>query len=547
MVKPTRFTSEIVEEYISKGYWNHEESVSDIWLRNARNIPDREAIVDSRHRLTWEQVGKWIERLAYSFLDLGLKKGDVIVTQLPNSAELAVIRNACELAGLLCLPALTTLRHSELEHIFSVTRPSGMVIPWKFRDFDYFQMVKELLPSVTSLNHIIVVGDNAPPGILSFKDMVEKPLEAVYPRERLEKAKCRGLEVSLLLHTTGTTGLPKIVEFPVCTMVYSAKVHIPTFNLTSGDILGVFGPAPAGANSLAYLGIPNVGGKVIMVERFEAGEALRLIEKERITIACVVPALLAMMVKHPDFPKYDLSSLRCIDSFGAFLDYALAVEAEGKFGCPVAQTYGSNDSGPLCIAAPDDPQEIRLRTVGKPRGGGEVKLIDDNGKEVGQGEIGEVMDRGPILASGFYRDEAATWQVWTRDGWFKTGDLGRFDARGNLMIAGRKKDMIIRGGQNIYPVEVEGLIATHPGVSAVAIVGMPDPVMGEKACAYVVPKPGQIVRLEEIISYLKTKNIASYKLPERLEIIDALPIVGEQKVDKKALQQDILKKIKDKR
>jgi len=257
-----------------------------------------------------------------------------------------------------------------------------------------------------------------------------------------------------------------------------------------------------------------------------------------------VPALLAMMLKHPDMGKHSLKSLRYINSFGAFLDYALAVEVEEKFGCPIVQMYGSNDSGPLALTGPDESREVRLKTVGKPRGGGEVRLIDDNGKEVGKGEIGEIVVRGPILASGFYRNPEATWQVWTKDGWFKTGDLGRIDVNGNLLIVGRKKEMIIRGGQNVYPIEIEGFLATHPKISAVAVVGMPDPIMGEKACAYVVPKAGEKFVFEEMVDYLKAKKVANYKIPERLEIVDALPLVGGQKVDKKALQKDILAKLK---
>ena len=194
---------------------------------------------------------------------------------------------------------------------------------------------------------------------------------------------------------------------------------------------------------------------------------------------------------------------------------------------------------------PSDPREIRLGTVGKPSAeGDEIKLVDEAGREVARGEVGEVWARGPSGLSGYYKDADTTWQVWTSDGWFKSGDLGRLDEHGNLTIIGRKTDTIIRGGQNISPVEIENMLATHPKVYSIAIIGMPDPVMGEKACAYVVPKPGQELTFDEMVSFLRQKHIASYKLPERLEILDKLPLVAEQKVNRKVLRDDIMQKLK---
>jgi acyl-CoA synthetase (AMP-forming)/AMP-acid ligase II len=194
---------------------------------------------------------------------------------------------------------------------------------------------------------------------------------------------------------------------------------------------------------------------------------------------------------------------------------------------------------------PDDPQDVRFLTAGRPVPGVEVKLVDDEGKEVSPGGVGEVWVRGPTFVSGYYRDAEATAQMWTQDGWFKMGDLGKWDYRGNVAIVGRKKDMIIRGGQNIYPVEIENLLILHPKVSAVAVVGMPDPVMGEKACAYIVPKSGETFTFEEMVSFLKSKNIALFKIPERLEIVERLYMVADnQKVDKKVLQQDIREKLR---
>jgi non-ribosomal peptide synthetase component E (peptide arylation enzyme) len=170
----------------------------------------------------------------------------------------------------------------------------------------------------------------------------------------------------------------------------------------------------------------------------------------------------------------------------------------------------------------------------------EIKLVDDNGKEVPQGDIGEVWATGPSAVSGYYRDPKATAQAWTTDGWFKMGDLGYLDKDGDLVLVVRKKDMIIRAGQNIYPIEVENLLLTHPKIAAVSIVGIPDPIVGEKACAFVVSAGEEKITFEEMVSFLKEQNLSPYKLPEILEFIDKLPLIADQKVDKKALQEEAI-------
>jgi non-ribosomal peptide synthetase component E (peptide arylation enzyme) len=214
-------------------------------------------------------------------------------------------------------------------------------------------------------------------------------------------------------------------------------------------------------------------------------------------------------------------------------------------GGKVIQYYGAVDWGGTILSPLEASRDERWLTAGKPIPYHEVKLADDDGKEVGKEEIGELWGRGPAGVAGYYKNQEATCEVWTRDGWFKTGDLARIDDEGNVIIVGRKKDMIKRGGQNIYPVEVEDMLIAHPNVASVAIVGMPDMLMGERACAFVVPRSGQGFSFEEMVSFLKERRVAAYKWPERLELMNKLPMVGDgQKVDKKALQQDIVQRLK---
>ncbi len=320
---------------------------------------------------------------------------------------------------------------------------------------------------------------------------------------------------------------------------------VENFKFTQDDIFAILAPTAGGANGRSYCAAPIAGAKIVHLERFTAEDALKLIEKERITIMPAVPAMFTMMLNHPDFNKYDLSSLRYILSMGAVLPYDLGMQVDQKMG-KLLQNYSSIDCSAATHTRPEDPPEQRVLTCGKTYAWSELKLLDDDGKEAPEGEVGEIMLKGPAAASGYFKDPDATWKAWTKDGWFKMGDLGKIDNNGNLVIAGRKKDMIIRGGQNIYPVEIENILVTHPKVLIASVVGMPDPVLGEKTCAYVVPKANQSFYFDEMISFLKENNLAGFKLPERLEIIRQMPMVAEgQKVDKKALMQDISNKLKD--
>lgn len=542
MARATLYTEEIIKKYTSEGIWGP-EALADLYEKNARNYPDKEALVDSVHRLTWYQANQWIDRLALGFLELGMKKDQMVVIQLPNVIEVPLLRVACEKAGLLCLQSLRTYRHAEMGYILKYLDAVGVVIPGEYRGFDHFQMVQDLRKDLPKLKYIYVPGDKIPPGASSLKKMVERPIEKDYPADTLQKTKTPSTEFSLVVHTTGTTGFPKFVEYPACTRIYQWRKNAEVVNLTKDDIFTVIGPAPGGPNFPAYTGGPLKGAKIVMLERFDAEEALKLIEKEKCTIVCVVPAQLAMMVQHPNRDNHSYKSVRFWWCSSAVLDPNIGREVEEKMGGKIVIVLGATDWGGEVLTHPDIPREIRLRTVGKPVDGTEIRLVDDDGQDVPPGAIGEIWSRSPSGVSGYYKDPEATRQAWA-GGWYRLGDLGKFDEQGNLMIVGRKKDMIIRGGQNIYPIEIECLLTTHPGVSEAAVVAMPDVIMGEKACAFIVPKKGQTFTFDRMIDFLKEKNIAAFKLPERLELIENMPMAGEQKVDKKLLRQQVAEKLK---
>ncbi len=539
MATPTRYTQPVLQEYLAKGYWS-DTSLSELWDRNAAAVGDAEAIVDSRTRLTWTGAKQWIDRLASNFIQLGLERDEMVVAQLPNCVELSLLRVACEKAGLLLMQLLPALRRGDVEGILKRIEPAAIVVPVEHRGHGYLEMVNDIRPGLSRLRYLFVAGTQAPPGTISLRQVVTAPAAPKYSSGEMANRTIKGTDFFLVIHTSGTTGFPKFAEHPMCSRLSTFKVLADDCRLTGKDTVSIFGPAPASYNGFGYFAAPQFGARTVILERFDAREALAIIQKERITVAGMVPAQLQLMIDEPGFANYDLSSLRVVFCMGSFLPPDLAARAEKMTGATVVNVYGGVDSGAISYASVNDPPGVRFHTVGRPFPGTEIKLCDESGKTVGKGETGIIWARGPCLSSGFYGDPRQTWEVWTSDGWTNTGDIGRFDGGGNLVIMGRAKDVIIRGGQNIYPAEIESLLLAHPGIASVAVVAVPDAIMGEKACAFVVPRDGAELTFEGLVSYLKEKDIASFKLPERLEIVDKMPIVADtQKVDKKALREQL--------
>jgi non-ribosomal peptide synthetase component E (peptide arylation enzyme) len=541
-MKPVRYTDELVAEYTEKGYWDT-ATFAEIWERNAKQYPQKEAIVDSGTRLTWAEAKQQIDRIALGLMEL-IERDKALVVQLPNCAELMLLYVACQEAGIINAGALRTLRHKDMEHVLASVDAEGVVIPWKFHDFDHFAMIQEIKPNLPHLKHIIVVGEEVPPGAISLDEMRRQPLEEKYPPQRLRERAFEATEITGIRHTSGTTGVPKIVEQVICVRMLLAKELVRTFKLTSDDVVAAVTPLAAGPAQIALIAAPLVGAKSIIMDRFVAEEFFKLVQEERVTVAAVVPAILEMILRDPNLGKYDLSSLRALNCSGAHMAPKLAEETEEKIGAVVFQRFGIQDIGSLTSTTVDDPKEARHRTLGRPHRGSEIRIVDEDGNDVPTGETGEIILRGALAVSGYFKDPERTWQTWDKNGWARSGDLGRFDEQGNLMIVGRIKDIIIRGGQNIDAAEVEAVLRTHPKVSEAAVVAMPDPVLGEKACAYVITKPGQQdLAFDEMLSFMRDK-VAAFKMPERLEITKQMPLVAETKINKRALRQDIAEKLK---
>ena len=547
-MKPIRYQKKMVDEFLKEGYWT-QELFYDFWERNAREYGDREALVDSKYRVTWAEAKRLVDGIAATWVQMGIPQYSRIIIQSPNSVYGFLARIASERAGLISLTVYPYLRQRELEYMVERTEAAAVVIPHEYRKFDYLEMYKDLQQRFPHLKNIFLfddaVPDSAPENTYSLtqlaREAAEKPIdENVLKERRLDPV----WNVALLTTTSGTTGLPKLVEWPTAPRVCTSKGRVSIWGLNKDDTTMAIAPHAGGAaGTLTYFAAPLAGAKTVMLEEFIPEDALALIEKEKATAIGVVPTHLVRMLEC-DTSRYDLSSLRFIRSAGGYLSPQIAEEAEQAFGAVITSDLGTQDMGSVSGCRVEDSKDLRRRTVGRMLPGNKVRLLDEAGNEVPEGEPGILYFRGPHAPAGYYRDEELTSTVFDPDGWTTTGDIVKFDQE-CLWILGRSKDMIIRGGQNIYPAEIEGLLNDHPKVAAVAIVGYPDKEMGERACAYVIPKAGQDFTFDEMVEFLKGKQLAMFKLPERLEVVAEFPAVGDSgKVNKETLKKEIAEKVK---
>ncbi|MCP4579568.1 MAG: long-chain fatty acid--CoA ligase, partial [Deltaproteobacteria bacterium] len=419
-----------------------------------------------------------------------------------------------------------------------------------YNKFNYLEMYEDLQKQFPHLKNIFLFDDilpqDAPPGTFSLTAMAEERAQLPVDRSLLEKRRVDPVEnIAILTTTSGTTGIPKLVEWPPAPRICTSKGRVDIWNLSQDDITMAIAPHAGGAaGTLTYFAAPIAGAKTVMLEEFSPDAALALIEQEKATAIGVVPTHLVRMLE-ADVSKYDLSSLRFIRSAGGYLSPQIAEEAENAFGASITSDLGTQDMGSVSGCRVEDSKELRRRTVGRMLPGNKVRLADlkNRGKTVPDGEPGILYFRGPHAPAGYYRDEELTATVFDPEGWTTTEDIVKFD-QGCLWILGRAKDMIIRGGQNIYPAEVEGLLNEHPAVASVAVVGYPDREMGERCAAYVIVKKGSKFDFDSMVNFLKSKEIARFKLPEHLEVVDEFPGVGDSgKVNKETLKKEIRKTV----
>lgn len=542
----TPWPPEFVERYVARGYWEG-LTIGEMLERAVKAYGPNEAVIGGGERLTYAELGRRVERLSLHLLKLGLKPQERVVVQLPNIPEFLIFYFALAKIGVLPVMALPAHRHTEVSFFLEHANAVGYIIPAAYRGFDYIRMAAELRAHAPSLRCIFVGGETVEAqGMVAVKRLLAEEVKRDVVRQQLGHLRPDSFDVALFLLSGGTTGIPKLIPRTHCDYLYNSKAAACLCGFDSSTVLLV--AIPVSHNfALAAPGVQGtimVGGKIVLSPTTEPETLLRLIQEERVTCLPGVPALHISLMNHPGLARYDLSSLKLLIAGGAKFIPEAAKRARETFRCTVQQVLGMAEG--FCVYTRlDDPEEVVLETVGRPLSpDDEIRIVGDEGEEARQGEVGELLCRGPYTIRGYYLAPEHNQSAFTADGFYRTGDMVRRDERGNLIVEGRKKDLINRGGEKISAEEVENLILSHPKVLNAAVVAMPDKVLGERACAYVVGQPGETLTFEELIAFLHSRRIARFKLPERLEVVEALPLTSVGKVSKKDLREDIKKKLR---
>ena len=539
-----RFPPEFAARYRAKGYWE-DRSLRDVFDEAFERYSDRVALIDSERSITYSQLNQTATRLALNLLDHGLEPLDRIVVQLPNNVEFVYLYFALQKLGCIPIMALPTHRYREMSQFVELSGAVACVAPDRSKDFDYREMVGRIRAANKQVSLGIIFGDAGGGDFLSLSELMERP--SGRSEVELEKIKIDPEDPAVFQLSGGTTGIPKLIPRTHNDYIYNSRLASAVTGVGLGEVF--LDVLPLAHNlPLACPGLQGYllhGGKFVVSNSTRSEDIFSLIERHRVTHIAVVPALLIRLISDPSIAKFDLSSLRVIQSGGQRLQPEVRRRAKELIPSVTVQENFGMAEGMLMFVRFDDPEDARMETVGRPLSpDDEVRLVDDNDWEVAPGEIGELLARGPYTLRGYFGVPEYNARAFTYDGFYRSGDLMRLHPSGNYMVEGRKKDLINRGGEKISAEEIENLILGHPAVQNVACVPMPDATLGERMCAYIIPRRGKSLTLPELAAFLMEQEIAKHKLPERLEIADEFPLSPFGKVSKKDLTERITQRLK---
>lgn len=521
------------------GVWG-DQTLAEIFDGHAEAHPDKLAVVDDVVRWSYGDLRDLSLRIAAVLVDLGVEPGDPVAAQLPSCGLLPAIHLATNRIGAMFVPLSTTWRSAEVGSLLEAVRPPVLLVPDSRDPFDFQEMAEQIRPKVPALRHVLTLrGEGA--SSMESRAAEVAPLSALQAQSRRPDPDAP----ALVMCTSGTTGLPKASIWGgndlVATLMHQFRVAL---ELTSDDVAAGLAPANTGSTGYIFpvLAPLLAGGSSVLLEHWSPQAALDLIARESCTYATAIPTQMVMMLDLP-LEQADLSRFTRFCNAGAPLASATAEEIDTRMDCRVQTIYGATDGGIPVMTDIAQSNEARRTTVGRLRAGEQIKLAGADGQPAPDGEAGEVCWRGANKSYGYLNQPEYDASVWDEEGWFHSGDLGQFDGEGDLRIVGRTKDMILRGGTNIFPREVEELLIRHPGVSAVSLVGVPDKRLGEKACAVVVPAAGQALTLADLTEFLLRQGITKVKLPEYLILTDHIPMNAGGKTDKGAIRQLALRQL----
>ena len=525
--------------YRQQGLWG-DASLADYWQQTARAMPDKIAVVDNHGAsYTYSALDHAASCLANWMLAKGIESGDRIAFQLPGWCEFTVIYLACLKIGAVSVPLLPSWREAELVWVLNKCQAKMFFAPTLFKQTRPVDLILPLQNQLPQLQQIVGVDKLAPAtSSLSLPQIIadNTPLTTAITTH--------GDELAAVLFTSGTEGLPKGVMLTHNNILASERAYCARLNLTWQDVFMM--PAPLGHATGFLHGVTApflIGARSVLLDIFTPDACLALLEQQRCT--CMLGAtpfvydLLNLLEKQPA----DLSALRFFLCGGTTIPKKVARECQQR-GIKLLSVYGSTESSPHAVVNLDDPLSRFMHTDGYAAAGVEIKVVDDARKTLPPGCEGEEASRGPNVFMGYFDEPELTARALDEEGWYYSGDLCRMDEAGYIKITGRKKDIIVRGGENISSREVEDILLQHPKIHDACVVAMPDERLGERSCAYVVLKaPHHSLSLEEVVAFFSRKRVAKYKYPEHIVVIEKLPRTASGKIQKFLLRKDIMRRL----
>ncbi|EOM4919117.1 TPA: cyclohexanecarboxylate-CoA ligase [Escherichia coli] len=525
--------------YRQQGLWG-DASLADYWQQTARAMPDKIAVVDNHGAsYTYSALDHAASCLANWMLAKGIESGDRIAFQLPGWCEFTVIYLACLKIGAVSVPLLPSWREAELVWVLNKCQAKIFFAPTLFKQTRPVDLILPLQNQLPQLQQIVGVDKLAPAtSSLSLSQIIADNTSLT------TAITTHGDELAAVLFTSGTEGLPKGVMLTHNNILASERAYCARLNLTWQDVFMM--PAPLGHATGFLHGVTApflIGARSVLLDIFTPDACLALLEQQRCT--CMLGAtpfvydLLNVLEKQPA----DLSALRFFLCGGTTIPKKVARECQQR-GIKLLSVYGSTESSPHAVVNLDDPLSRFMRTDGYAAAGVEIKVVDDARKTLPPGCEGEEASRGPNVFMGYFDEPELTARALDEEGWYYSGDLCRMDEAGYIKITGRKKDIIVRGGENISSREVEDILLQHPKIHDACVVAMPDERLGERSCAYVVLKaPHHSLSLEEVVAFFSRKRVAKYKYPEHIVVIEKLPRTASGKIQKFLLRKDIMRRL----
>jgi non-ribosomal peptide synthetase component E (peptide arylation enzyme) len=532
------------QDYLLRRWWSG-LTFGDLLDRAAEIHPNKEAFVDRQTRLTYAQARENAERLAIGLMDLGIKPLDRVMIQLPNWTEFVTVYFACQKIGAITVMLIDRYRQHEIQRLAEISEAVAWVLPPQYGKTDYLPVVDDVRAACPGIKYVVTVrGEVDAPGFWSMERLIAENERTPQNLARLAERAPDARQVAHMGPTGGTTGEPKIVPRTHnslgCAVEYCSKAwdqHCEDVNLIVGSIGHDL------SFTKGFIGSVMTMGKLFMLDSTDAPTICEVVEREGVTSVIWVPTLAQRLLQYEELDSYDLSSLKKMHSAGGAAFPELVREVFGRLNMRFHNGYGATE-GMTCITTAEDDIETICGTVGRRTCPGDIyKVVDLDGNTLPPNTQGELLLKGPSVFAGYYMNPEENAKVFDGDGFFKTGDLAIIDEQGYIRLTGRLKEMINRGGESISATAIESLVNRHPDVAMVAVVPMPDPLMGERVCAYVQPVAGCSVTFEMIITFLRGEKASVQQLPERIEFVEAMPYTAAQKLNKTALKEDIARKL----